>query len=87
MTRACGPHSRIHDTADETSGQSNAIRMRPSSSFSIRFECHSREETSPERGGALDIDDARGEFISPFDRTIFLEWHARECVVLTTRRA
>jgi hypothetical protein len=37
-------------------------------------------------GGTLDISDAKGEFRSPFDRTLFLETFEGECVELKTRR-
>ena len=35
-------------------------------------------------GGALDISDADGEFVSAYDRTFFLETFDRECVELST---
>lgn len=40
---------------------------------------------SARTGGALDIHEADGEFISPFDRTIFLERFEGACVELRTR--
>ena len=36
-------------------------------------------------GSALDTEHVRGEFVSPFDRTIFLELFARHCIDLRTR--
>jgi len=40
---------------------------------------------SDDTGGTLDITDAEGEFVSPFDRTFFLESFAKECIELRTR--
>ena len=38
-----------------------------------------------EYGGSLDISAAEGEFVSPFDKTIFLELYQGKAVVLHTR--
>jgi CO dehydrogenase/acetyl-CoA synthase gamma subunit (corrinoid Fe-S protein) len=38
-------------------------------------------------GGTLDTSDARGQFTSPFVKTVFLECFSGDCVVLQTRPA